>query len=351
MIDSFDNSLVQNNKKENSMRKIKKKMVVIFTTALTVMSASISAIALEEKSFLDINSAIEEAEATFDEYATEREASEYWADQEWIDLTIKDINDIEFAGPISARYSIQKRASGQWIQVSDGRWWYKHSDGSYTTNGWELINGEWYYFDEEGWMVTGWIDDAGERYYCNSSGVMQTGWKTISGATYYFNISGAMQTDWIRIDGSYYYLGTDGKKQTNTGVKMIAEALEYQGNPYIYGGTSLTNGTDCSGFTMLIHQKFGMSLLHSANRQYLNSKKVSRNSLKPGDLVFYTSGGTEADHVAFYVGTIHNVSIDGGREYDVYENCIVHARNSKYGIVVSDISFWNSLYGYGTFWR
>ena len=43
-----------------------------------------------------------------------------------------------------------------WIQ-NGSRWWYRHQDDSYTTNGWEYINGQWYYFDQSGWMVTGWL--------------------------------------------------------------------------------------------------------------------------------------------------------------------------------------------------
>ena len=44
----------------------------------------------------------------------------------------------------------------QWIR-NGNRWWYRHADGSYTSNGWEVINGAWYYFDGVGWMVTGWV--------------------------------------------------------------------------------------------------------------------------------------------------------------------------------------------------
>ena len=57
------------------------------------------------------------------------------------------------------------RAQDQWIQAADGRWWYRHADGSYTRDGWERIGGEWYYFDAEGWMVTGWVQWSGDWYY------------------------------------------------------------------------------------------------------------------------------------------------------------------------------------------
>ena len=84
--------------------------------------------------------------------------------------------------------------SGKWIKDSMG-WWYRHSDGSYTTNDWEYIAGEWYYFNKQGYMQTGWISVGGKWYYLNSSGAMQTGWVSIGGKWYYLNSSGAMQTE------------------------------------------------------------------------------------------------------------------------------------------------------------
>ena len=84
--------------------------------------------------------------------------------------------------------------SGKWIKDSKG-WWYRHSDGSYTTNDWEYIAGEWYYFNKQGYMQTGWISVGGKWYYLNSSGAMQTGWVSVGGKWYYLNSSGAMQTE------------------------------------------------------------------------------------------------------------------------------------------------------------
>lgn len=62
-------------------------------------------------------------------------------------------------------------ASGQWIQdAATGRWWYRHSDGSYTTNNWEFINGEWYYFDSAGWMITGELTLNGNTFRFSTNG-------------------------------------------------------------------------------------------------------------------------------------------------------------------------------------
>ena len=88
-----------------------------------------------------------------------------------------------------------------WIQ-NGSRWWYRHQDGSYTTNGWEYINGSWYYFDQSGWMVTGWLKLGNTWYYLTSSGAMATGWINLGGTWYYLNGSGAMAANtWI---GSCY---------------------------------------------------------------------------------------------------------------------------------------------------
>ena len=92
-------------------------------------------------------------------------------------------------------------------------WWYKHSDGSYTTNGWEKIGGTWYYFDSEGWMKTGWIKESGNWYYLDDSGAMKTGWCWVSGSWYYLNTSGVMQTGLQTINGKQYYLSSSGDMQ------------------------------------------------------------------------------------------------------------------------------------------
>ena len=119
--------------------------------------------------------------------------------------------------PISAQESSSQAtystSSGSWIK-SGSRWWYKHSDGSYTTNGWGKIGGTWYYFDSEGWMKTGWIKEYGNWYYLDDSSAMKTGWCRVSGIWYYLNTSGVMQTGLQTIGGNEYYLNTSGAMQT-----------------------------------------------------------------------------------------------------------------------------------------
>ena len=119
--------------------------------------------------------------------------------------------------PVSAQESSTQtsysKSSGSWIK-SDSRWWYEHYDGSYTTNGWEKINGTWYYFDSKGWMKTGWIKEYGKWYFLDDSGAMKTGWCWDSGSWYYLDTSGVMQTGLQTIEGEQYYLDTSGAMQT-----------------------------------------------------------------------------------------------------------------------------------------
>ena len=104
--------------------------------------------------------------------------------------------------------------SGSWVQ-SDSRWWFKHSDGSYTSNGWEKINGVWYRFDNYGWMQTGWVKD-GSWYYLDGSGAMKTGWLKDNGSWYYLQDSGAMKTGWMKVSGKWYYAYSSGALAINT---------------------------------------------------------------------------------------------------------------------------------------
>ena len=104
--------------------------------------------------------------------------------------------------------------SSSWIR-SGSRWWFKHSDGSYTTNDWEKIDGVWYRFDNSGWMQTGWVKD-GSWYYLDGSGAMKTGWLKDNGSWYYLQDSGAMKTGWMKVSGKWYYAYNSGALAINT---------------------------------------------------------------------------------------------------------------------------------------
>lgn len=105
-----------------------------------------------------------------------------------------------------------------WIQ-NDGRWWYRHADGSYTKNDWEQIDGKWYLFDADGWMLTGWQQVGGKWYYLTDSGAMATGWVNDGGKWYYMDTdTGAMHAaDVESIGGKWYAFGADGEMQYGVG--------------------------------------------------------------------------------------------------------------------------------------
>ena len=107
---------------------------------------------------------------------------------------------------------------------------------------------------------------------------------------------------------------------------VVSYALQFVGNRYVWGGTSLENGIDCSGFTMRILGKYGISLPHSSKAQPSYGTKISASEAKPGDLFFYGSGRS-ISHVAIYIGN----------------GQIVHASNKRDGIKVSNAYYRNPI--------
>ena len=103
-----------------------------------------------------------------------------------------------------------------------------------------------------------------------------------------------------------------------TASAVVNYALQFVGNPYVYGGNSLTNGTDCSGFTMLVYAHFGINLPRVARDQVSAGRAVSVESMQPGDIVLHGYNGF-ISHAALYIGN----------------GQVVHALNSNVGIVVT----------------
>lgn len=106
-------------------------------------------------------------------------------------------------------------------------------------------------------------------------------------------------------------------------VDLVEYAREFLGNPYVWGGTSLTKGADCSGFTLSIFKNYGVKLSHSSQAQSNEGTKISMEEAKPGDLIFYGNGSGSINHVAIYIG--------GGQ--------VIHASSPRTGIKISKYNY------------
>ena len=112
---------------------------------------------------------------------------------------------------------------------------------------------------------------------------------------------------------------TNVSSNKKLGTQIASYAKQFVGNPYVHGGTSLTKGADCSGFTQSVFKHFGIKLPRTASSQAKVGKKVSFSELELGDLVFYSNGGSRISHVAIYIGN--------GK--------IVHAQTPRLGIGIT----------------
>ncbi|NBJ91712.1 peptidoglycan endopeptidase [bacterium 1xD42-62] len=113
-----------------------------------------------------------------------------------------------------------------------------------------------------------------------------------------------------------------GQGVSDVRVDICQYAKQFLGNPYVWGGTSLTKGADCSGFVLSVFAKYGVSLPHSSRAQANMGTSIKASELQPGDLVFYAKGGT-INHVALYIG--------GGQ--------VIHASSPKTGIKISSYNY------------
>ncbi|MCR5640456.1 MAG: SH3 domain-containing protein [Lachnospiraceae bacterium] len=104
---------------------------------------------------------------------------------------------------------------------------------------------------------------------------------------------------------------------SSTGAAVVNYACQFVGNPYVYGGSSLTNGTDCSGFVMSVYSQFGVGLPHSSSADRGVGYAVSTSDMQPGDIVCYSG------HVGIYAGN----------------GTIVHAANESLGITYSNVYY------------
>ena len=114
-----------------------------------------------------------------------------------------------------------------------------------------------------------------------------------------------------------------GEGVSDVRVDLVEYAKQFLGNPYVWGGTSLTNGADCSGFVLSVFKKYGVNLSHSSRAQANEGTKISISEIKPGDLLFYGNGSGTINHVAIYIGG----------------NQVIHASSPKTGIRISNYNY------------
>ncbi len=117
-----------------------------------------------------------------------------------------------------------------------------------------------------------------------------------------------------------------GEGVSDVRADLCTYALQFVGNPYVWGGTSLTRGADCSGFVLSIYAKYGYTLPHYSGSQAKCGTRIKMSEAQPGDLIFYGNGST-ISHVAIYIGN----------------GQIVHASNRRDGIKVSSAYYRNPL--------
>lgn len=116
--------------------------------------------------------------------------------------------------------------------------------------------------------------------------------------------------------------GSSSEVVSATRSAVVAYAKQFLGNPYVYGGTSLTNGADCSGFTQGVFAHFGITTGRSSRDQAAKGREISVSAVQPGDLLFYASGNY-INHVALYIG--------GGQ--------VIHASTERTGITISPSNY------------
>ncbi len=229
-----------------------------------------------------------------------------------------------------------QKAKKQWVVSASGRYYYTDENGIVLTNQWVgnyyvgetgarvtsqklQIDDKTYYFTSDGSKATGIVTLNGKTYLFDRNGVMVTGWYNNSVATFYFlPTTGEMVKSQIMIiDNVFYSFDANGymtdqnasDSDLTFGSKIAAYATQFIGNPYVYGGTSLTNGADCSGFTQSVMSHFGIKIPRTADQQaigydgtttkYATAKIISINNIQPGDLVFYYQ---PISHVGLYIG-------------------------------------------------
>ena len=221
-----------------------------------------------------------------------------------------------------------KKAVSRMVATKSGTYFFD-KEGKALKNKRAKYKSKIYGFGNNWKMVKGdFLTIGSSSYYFGSDGVMATGLKTIGGNQYYFSSGGVMAKNTAVTVGSTMYTVNSsgivtGTSKLTAGESVVAYALQFVGNPYVWGGTSLTNGADCSGFCQSVFKHFGITIPRVADDQMRSSSglSITRKNMLPGDLLFFGSG-SYATHVVMYCGN----------------DTIVHAKGAAYGIVKESLS-------------
>ena len=153
------------------------------------------------------------------------------------------------------------------------------------------------------------------------TGTTSNGWSRVS----YNGSTGYVNSDYLTTTAPTVSTSSEASSSSSSsslGEEIASFAKQYVGYPYVYGGNSLTNGVDCSGFTQQVYLHFGYSIPRRASIQATVGESVSISNLQAGDLVFY-GDSTGVGHVAIYIG--------GGQ--------VVHASSPSVGIIISNLYY------------
>ena len=249
------------------------------------------------------------ADASDDTQQTVEEKEETVYATAGVNIRAKASADADVIGTLIAGYSITRTSdSNGWSKVNyDGQTGYIKSDYLTTTKPQAAEN------NKIGTLVAGGS--------ITRTGKTSSGWSRVD----YDGQTGYIKSDYLTTTKPTVTSNTTASSSSSSsslGQQIADFAVQYVGYPYVYGGNSLTEGVDCSGFTQQVYLHFGYSIPRRASIQATVGTSVAISDLQPGDLVFY--GDSEGvGHVVIYIGN----------------GQVVHASTPSKGIIISDLYY------------
>ena len=194
-----------------------------------------------------------------------------------------------------------------YIQAYEDGWAYMRSGEIYG-----YVDAKYLIKDDQAWSI---VHDMGEE------NMPVAYWIDVAEDNYAVETEAGIQEAFAATIPAYTIDNTQLRQE------IVGFAEQFLGNPYVWGGTSLTNGADCSGFIQSVYAQFGIQLPRVSHDQAQVGIKIPIEEIQPGDLIFYEKDG-EIYHVVMYIG-------DGQ---------VIHASSAKAGIKISNIFYENAIY-------